>query len=222
MANQKETIKAIEDMIESAMWDAISAMDAKRELEAYKKAESQLLALTDLSPDDLLEQKRVLSYCLMRMDEVLNNLGETEGSMTRAEKSLQLAIESGDLVQIARSRLMVGIRMLNSGNLREAESQFADIITGGIDSDDSEMQQVVGWTLLVRANILKGKSLYDQALYVAQDAAGILSRIENYRGLEQVYSLMSKLYMDLGNPEKSDEMTVLSKAFGTKAMELRK
>jgi len=222
MVNQKETIKAIEEMIEAAMWDAISAVDAKKEIEVYRKAESQLLALTDLSPDDLLEQKRVLSYCLMRLDEALSNIGETEGSMTRAEKSLQLAIESGDLVQIARSRLMVGVRLLNIGELPEAESYFADVITGGIDSDDSEMQQVVGWTLLVRANILKGKSLYDQALYVAQDAAGFLSRIENYRGLEQVYSLMAKLYMDIGNPEKAEEMTVISKAFGVKGRDLRK
>ncbi|MFW9976733.1 MAG: hypothetical protein ACFFEJ_01430 [Candidatus Thorarchaeota archaeon] len=222
MATPKEVIKSAEEMIESAMWDAIADEDSKRELERYKKAESLLLSLTDLSPDEDLEQKRVLSYCLMRMDEALSNLGETEGSLNRAERYLQLAIESGDLVQIARSRLAVGIRLLNEGDLRNAEMHFADIITGGIDSDDSEMQQVVGWTLLVRANILKGKSLYEQAVYVAEDAAGILSRVENYRGLEQVYSLMSKLYVDLGNPDKADEMNKMSKAFGVKGKELHK
>ncbi|MFW9921101.1 MAG: hypothetical protein ACFFED_15980, partial [Candidatus Thorarchaeota archaeon] len=128
MATPKEVIKSAEEMIESAMWDAIADEDSKRELERYKKAESLLLSLTDLSPDEDLEQKRVLSYCLMRMDEALSNLGETEGSLNRAERYLQLAIESGDLVQIARSRLAVGIRLLNEGDLRNAEMHFADII----------------------------------------------------------------------------------------------
>ena len=83
------------------------------------------------------------------------------------------------------------------------------------------MKQVVGWTLLVRANILKGKSLYNQALLVAQDAAGILLGINNYAGLAQVYSLISKLNYDVGNPDEAEESMKTSENFAKMAKEHR-
>jgi len=206
-------------MIEKALWTAVRNEDTEMELKAYREVEEILNSFSDLPETIERERKRVLAYCLMRIDESLNNLDETEGTLERAEKSLQLAIESGDSVQIARSRLAKGIRLLNDGKLPDAEAQFTDIIKGGIDSENSDMQQVVGWTLLVRANILKGKSLYDQALYVAQDAAGILSSIDNYAGLRQIYSLISMLHLDLGNKDESEKAKDMSAHFDKKAKE---
>jgi len=214
-----EKIKQAESMIEKALWTAVRNEDTEMELKAYREVEEILNNLSDLPETIERERKRVLAYCLMRIDESLNNLDDTEGTLERAEKSLQLAIESGDSVQIARSRLAKGIRLLNDGKLPDAEAQFTDIIKGGIDSENSDMQQVVGWTLLVRANILKGKSLYDQALYVAQDAAGILSSIDNYAGLRQIYSLISMLHLDLGNKDESEKAKDMSAHFDKKAKE---
>ncbi|MHA1480439.1 MAG: hypothetical protein ACTSQZ_03340 [Candidatus Thorarchaeota archaeon] len=214
-----EKIKQAESMIEKALWAAVRNEDIEAELKTYKEVEEILNNLSDLPETIERERKRVLAYCLMRIDESLNNLDEIDGTLERAEKSLRLAIESGDSVQIARSRLAKGIRLLNDGKLPEAEAQFTDVIKGGIDSENRDMQQVVGWTLLVRANILKGKSLYDQALYVAQDAAGILSSIDNYAGLRQVYSLISVLHLDLGNKDESGKAKDMSAHFDKKAKE---
>ena len=214
-----EKIKLAEEKIEEALWTAVRNEDIEAELKTYREVEKILNNLCDLPDTIERERKRVLAYCLMRIDESLNNLGESEGTLERAEESLLLAIESGDSVQIARSRLAKGIRLLNDGKLPEAENQFTDIIKGGIESENSDMQQVVGWTLLVRANVLKGKSLYDQALSVAQDAVGILSIIDNYAGLRQVYSLISLLYLDLGNKDESGKAKDMSAYFEKKAKE---
>ena len=214
-----EKIKLAESMIEKALWDAMRNEDIETELKTYREAKEILNNLTDLPETIERERKRVLSYCLMRIDESLNNLSKSEGTLERAEESLQMAIESGDSVQIARSRLAKGVRLLNDGKLPDAEVQFTDIIKGGIESENRDMQQVVGWTLFVRATILKGKSLYDQALYVAQDAAGILSSIDNYAGLRQVYSLISVLYLDLGNKDESRKAKDMSAHFDKKAKE---
>ncbi len=206
-------------MIEKAIWDVVRNEDIEAELKTYREVEKILNNLCDLPEAIEQERKRVLAYCLMRIDESLNNLGESEGTLERAEESLLLAIESGDSVQIARSKLAKGIRLLNDGKLPEAEVQFTDIIKGGIENENRDMQQVVGWTLFVRANILKGKSFYDQALSVAQDAVGILSSIDNYAGLRQVYSIISMIYLDLGNKDESGKAKDMSTYFEKKAKE---
>ncbi|MDF1539962.1 MAG: hypothetical protein P1Q69_13780 [Candidatus Thorarchaeota archaeon] len=217
----KGVIAQAEEMIENALWESLETENWEQELAGYQKATELLTSLKGLSGAIELERKRVLSYCLMRIDEALVKLEREEGAIRRAEESLELAIQSGDKVQIARSKLALGIRLLNEGKLPAAESHFGDIITEGQDSEDEDMKQVVGWAFLVRANILKGKSLYDQALYIAETAAGLLAGIKNYAGLAQTYSLIAKLQMDLGNPGASEDASEASEAYAKKAKELR-
>ncbi|MHA1907148.1 MAG: hypothetical protein ACW98Y_07625 [Candidatus Thorarchaeota archaeon] len=217
----KDAISKAEKIIENAIWESEEKEDWEWELAEYRKATEILTGLNELPDDVELERKRVLAYCLMRIDEALVKLERTEGAVRRAQESLDLAIESGNTIQIARSKLGLGIRLLNEGQLPAAESHFGDIIKEGLDNDESEMKQVVGWTLLVRANILKGKSLYNQALIVAQDAAGILSGIKNYAGLAQVYSLISKLQYDVGNPEDAEKALEVSESFAKQAKKHR-
>ena len=217
----KDTIAKAEEIIEDAIWKSQEKEDWEWELAEYRKATEMLTSLKDLSGDIELERKRVLSYCLMRIDESLVKLERHEGAVRRAEESLELANQSGDTVQIARSKLALGIRLLDEGKLPAAETHFGEIITEGMDSEDKDLKQVVGWALLVRANILKGKSLYDQALYVAQDAAGILAGIENYAGLAQVYSLIAKLQMDLGSLDASKIASEASEGYAKQAKEHR-
>ncbi|MHA2423668.1 MAG: hypothetical protein ACXAEF_02705 [Candidatus Thorarchaeota archaeon] len=217
----KTAISKAEKIIENAIWESEEREDWEWELAEYRKATEILTGLKELTGDVELERKRVLAYCLMRIDETLVKLERTEGAVRRAQESLDLAIESGDTVQIARSKLAMGVRLLNEGKLPAAESHFGDIIKEGLDSENPELKQVVGWALLVRANILKGKSLYNQALIVAQDAAGILSGIQNYAGLAQVYSLISKLQHDIGNPDDAEKSLEMSKSFAAEAKKHR-
>ncbi len=220
--NSKDAIDKAEEIIENAIWESQVNEDWDWELAEYRKATEILTGLNELPVAIELERKRVLAYCLMRIDEALVKLDRTEGAVRRAQESLELAIESGDIVQIARSKLTMGIRLLNEGKLPAAESHFGDIIKDGMASDDSDMKQVVGWTLLVRANILKGKSLYNQALIVAEDAAGVLAGIENYAGLAQVYSLIATIQNDMGSPEAAKLSLEASESYAEKAKKHRK
>jgi tetratricopeptide (TPR) repeat protein len=217
----KDDIAKAEKIIENAVWESQEREDLDWELGEYRKATGILTGLDDLPDDVVKERKRVLSYCLMRIDEVLVNLDQTEGAVRRAQESLDLAVASEDTVQIARSKLALGVRLLNEGKLPEAESHFGDIIKEGLDSEDPDMKQVTGWALLVRVNILMGKSLYNQALIVAQDAAGILSGINNYAGLANAYSLISKLHFAEGNPDQGEEAKSMSESFSKMAKEHR-
>lgn len=222
MNDVKKKLDDIESMIENAVWDAAADDDIESELQHYREAESLLMSLTNLNGTEEKERKRILAYCLMRIDESLNNLGQDEGTLERANESLRIAIESEDSVQIARSRLFLGIRLLNSGHVGEAESHFSDIIKGGLESENGDMKQVVGWTLLVRANILKGKSLYDQALHVAKDAVAILSSIDNYAGLARTYSFLSSLYDAQGEQGQARKCKDMSEEFDRKSRAERK
>ena len=198
-------IQGIEKSIEDALWTSVADEDYEKALGEYERGKASLEVMQDLSRDAERERKRVLSYCIMRMNDALEHLERSEGSIKRAEESLRLAKESEDLVQTLRSKLALGVTFLNSGNLLEAESHFTDIILQTQDeTENKDVIQIYGWTLIVRVNILLGKSLYNQAKELANQALGVLSGITNYAGLRTAYSLLSRIYQNEGNIEKSE------------------
>jgi tetratricopeptide (TPR) repeat protein len=198
-------IQGIEKSIEDALWTSVVDEDYEKALGEYERGKASLEVMQDLSGDAERERKRVLSYCIMRMNDALEHLERSEGSIKRAEESLRLAKESEDLVQTLRSKLALGVTFLNSGNLLEAESHFTDIILQTQDeTENKDVIQIYGWTLIVRVNILLGKSLYNQAKELANQALGVLSGITNYAGLRTAYSLLSRIYQNEGNIEKSE------------------
>ncbi|MGY5872923.1 MAG: hypothetical protein RTV72_11800 [Candidatus Thorarchaeota archaeon] len=198
-------IQGIEKSIEDALWTSVADEDYEKALGEYERGKASLEVMQDLSRDAERERKRVLSYCIMRMNDALEHLERSEGSIKRAEESLRLAKESEDLVQTLRSKLALGVTFLNSGNLLEAESHFTDIILQTQDeTENKDVIQIYGWTLIVRVNILLGKSLYNQAKELTNQALGVLSGITNYAGLRTAYSLLSRIYQNEGNIEKSE------------------
>ena len=203
--NLKLRLQEIEEAIEDAMWSCVQNEDYDTALQVYQGAREDLESLDRLSEDLDKERKRVLSYCILRQNDALASLDRSEGAIERAEESLKLAEESEDTVQILRSKLAVGVALLNTGNLPESEEYFTEIILQTRDETENEdIIQVYGWTLIVRVNILLGKSLYNQAKELAMHALGVLSGIGNYAGLRTSCSLLSHIYFaegDLDNGE---------------------
>ena len=198
-------IQEIENSIEDALWGSVQDNNHEKALKEYEKAKNDLESIVTQTEGEDKERKRVLSYCLMRINDAMEHLEQSEGSIKRAEESLKLAEESEDRVQILRSKLFLGVALLNLGKLPESESHFTDIILQTQDeTDDKDVIQVYGWTLIVRVNILLVKSLYDQSKELANQALGVLSGIENYAGLRTICSLLSRIYQIEGNTEKSD------------------
>jgi tetratricopeptide (TPR) repeat protein len=215
-------IQEIENSIEDALWDSVQDKNQEKALKEYEKAKTDLESLDAQTEDADKERKRVLSYCLMRINDAMEHLEQSEGSIKRAEESLRLAEESEDRVQILRSKLALGIALLNLGKLPESESHFTDIILQTQDeSENKDVLQVYGWTLIVRVNILLGKSLYNQAKELANEALGVLSGIENYAGLRTICSLLSRIYQIEGNTEKSDHYKQRSEDYAGLAREHR-
>ncbi len=204
MRKPLDIIGTAEDMIVHA-----AALPTSKALKTYRRAEELLLSLNSLDPTEEKEQKRVLSECYLMM----YPLSDDPDRHDLCELALNSAVASENAIQIAQSRLNLGIELLNSGNLPAAESHFADIITEGMDSDNPEMSIIVGQTLLARVHILRGKSLYTQAIHVADDAAGFLARGANKELLRHVYALMSTLYKDIGQHDKAKEMQEISDSY---------
>ena len=226
MTGQSDSIKRIrniENSIEDALWTSVQDEDYEKALEKYKIAKSDLESLEIDNLDDQKERKRVLSYCLMRINDAMEYLDQSEGSEERAEESLRLAEESEDRVQILRSKLAIGVNYLNHGDLQKAESYFTDIIHQTQDeTDDQDVIQVYGWTLIVRVNILLGKSLYNQAKELALQSLGVLSGIKNYAGLKTACSLLSRIYQIEGDEEQSNLYRERAEDYAKAAKEHRK
>jgi tetratricopeptide (TPR) repeat protein len=212
-----DTIKQAEAIIETAVWDDLAEQDTRKALKTYQKAKTMLESLKNLDPQQEKQRKRVLSFCLLRIDDVLVTLGDDAASMARAREVLDLAVQSEDEVAIARAHLLLGTRLLNAQDIAGAEEHFAQILTNWLDSENSDLQQVVGWTLLVRGHILNAKSLYTQAIKVLQDADTVLASIGNYAGMAKAYDLMSEVYLNLGDSDMSDECRTKSREYLEKA-----
>jgi tetratricopeptide (TPR) repeat protein len=210
-------IREAEAAVEAAVWKAVQDEDYEKELETYEAVKTNLIALVGLSPIGEKERDRVLAYCLMLIDETLVKMKQEEGAVQRAKEALEIAERSEDVPQIARCSLQYGMRLLNSGQIAEAEEQFQNVYELTKSREDPEMQEILGWMLLVRGHILNGKSLYNQALYVLQEAESILKPINNYAGLAQVYNLMARTYRNLSNPTEAIHCEEKATAFTNKA-----
>jgi tetratricopeptide (TPR) repeat protein len=219
MEDPSEIIQRAEKLIEDAVWHSMENEDLQKETAAYSKAKLILESIKDIPPDIQPEHDRVMSYCLMRISDTQSKLGE-DADISLIKTSLELAERSGDPVQIARSTLAFGIKLLNQGQVSEAEVHFRRIFTLSEEmKDNRDMQQVLGWMFIVRTNILLGKSLYDQAFKLAQDAINTLHPIENYAGLRVAYRLLAKCQIILGNNDEANASLRMAEKYETLAKE---
>jgi len=98
-------LEEAEEKIETAIWDAVNDGDLERELKTYTEVKEFLVGLSNLDEKLLKEKNRILAYCLMRIDNTLVGLGDSEKALERTKESLDFAEKSENIVQIARSAL---------------------------------------------------------------------------------------------------------------------
>lgn len=222
MVDELHEIHKIETKIEDAMWTSVQDDDYEHALKVYETTKTDLESIEPVNEEIERERKRVLSYCLMRINDALVRLERSEDSVDRAEEVLRIALSSEDRVQILRAKMALGVALMNQGRLDEAESHFTEIIKQTQDeTDDKDVIQVYGWTLIVRVNILLGKSLYNQARELTNQALGVLGGIDNYAGLRTTYSLLSQLSQIEGDSKKSDLYRKKSEDYAELAKEHR-
>ncbi|MFQ5976871.1 MAG: hypothetical protein ACE5OZ_01920 [Candidatus Heimdallarchaeota archaeon] len=199
------TIQQTEDTIETALWNAVRDEDHQKELHAYKDARKVLESLTDLPLDLEKERNRVFSYCLMRMDDTLVTLGDTENSVGRMREALQFAQKSESSVQIARCFLALGGRLASDGLVEDAEACWEQALVLAEGNSEKDMQQIVGWTLIVKGHFLSLKGETKAALETIRRAEAVSEAIDNYAGVARANEALVKLYSSL-NDEFNEQL----------------
>jgi len=211
LPSPERTIFEAEELIDQAIWRGTRDLDFKSELTLCSEAKEILEALTDLDSITEKHRRRALSQCLLRIDHAYVGLGDHEWSIERTSEALNLAETSGSAVQIARSLLSLGNAYLNAGDMPSAESQWVRLLLLAEEyPSDKEMQRVVGLTLIVRGHVLNGKSLYNQAARVLEDAYSTLASVGDYFGCSSACDLLTEIYLKLEAPDKAE--TFRSKA----------
>ncbi|MFX1558989.1 MAG: hypothetical protein ACFFBL_00200 [Promethearchaeota archaeon] len=211
MVSPERAILDAEELINQAIWRGTHDQDFKSELTLCSEAKIVLEGLSNL--DSILEKhrRRALSQCLLRIDHAYVGLGDHEWSIDRCTEALTLAETSGSDVQIARALLSLGNGYLNAGDIQSAERQWVRLLLLADECpEDKEMQNVVGRTLVVRGHVLNGKSLYNQAVRVLEDAYSTLAAVGDYLGCASACELLVDVYLKLDAPEKAE--TYKSKA----------
>ncbi len=205
MVSPERAILDAEEMIDQAIWRGTYDQDFKSELTLSSEAKIILEGLSDLDPILEKHRRRALSQCLLRIDHAYVGLGDNEWSVDRATEALTLAETSGSDVQVARSLLALGNGYLNAGDIVNAERQWVRLLLLAEEyPKDNEMKNVVGLTLVVRGHVLNGKSLYNQAVRVLEDAYTTLVDVGDYFGCVSACDLLAEIYLKLDSPEKSE------------------
>lgn len=134
------------------------------------------------------------------------------------EEALEKAEEAKDDVKIVKCALDLGLYLLSDEKLPQAEMQFTRVIKlAKKHEDNDELQKVLAETYLVRGNILMGKSLYDQAVYLLELAISLFSKFKNDNRLAAAHRVLSKAHMSLGNNKKAEEAEKMAKHYSDKA-----
>ncbi len=144
----------------------------------------------------------------------MNKLDER---LDKLQKALTQAEEAKDDVKIAYCALDLGLYLLSDSKLPAAEEQFARIIKmAKPEKTNDELQKVLGEAYLIRGNILMGKSLYSQAVYLLDLAIALFSKFKNYNRLASAHRVLSKAYMSLGDTPKAEEAEKMAKFYSGK------
>jgi hypothetical protein len=211
LVSPERTILDAEELIAQAVWRGTYDQDFKSELTLCSEAKIILEGLSDLDPILEKHRRRALSQCLLRIDHAYVGLGDHQWSVDRTTEALTLAETSGSDVQIVRALLSLGNGFLNAGDIANAERQWVRLLLLAEEyPEEREIQSVVGLTLVVRGHVLNGKSLYNQAAYVLEDAYTTLVQVGDYFGCASACDLLADVYSKLESPEKAD--TYKSKA----------
>lgn len=211
MVSPERAIFDAEELIDQAIWRGTHEQDFKSELTLCSEAKIILEGLSDLDPILEKHRRRALSQCLLRIDHAYVGLGDHQWSVDRATEALTLAETSGSDVQIARALLSLGNGYMYAGDLVSAERQWVRLLLLAEEyPHDKEMHNVVGWTLMVRGHVLIGKSVYDQAARVLEDAYATLVSTGDSFGCASACDLLVDVYVKLDSPEKAE--TYRSKA----------
>lgn len=203
MKDKIEIIMQIENQIEKGLWDFEVKEHLDEALKIYQQAETELLDLNILPQDpDYSEQQRVLSYCLMRLGNILRQLGKPAEAAAYSERELAAARASGDQITLARSLMSNGTNLIVSGSLETGLQQLEEARRLFEMGKSHDHQQGLGWYWILQADLANAGMLKKEpaeVVEIAGRALEVLEPIENWPGVARAYAARAKAHERLGN-----------------------
>ncbi len=203
MSENLDKVKAIENQIEAALWDAEVSEELEKALDAYQDAEAKLTALElEAGNPAYAEQQRVLSYCLMRQGNILRMLQRPQDALEIGMREITAARASGDEIALGRSLMSTGTNLIVAAKVKEGLTLLdgARVVFENGDSDDHK--QGLGWYWILQADLANADLIVKQpaeVVEIASRALKVLEPIENWPGVARGYAARAQARQELGD-----------------------
>jgi tetratricopeptide (TPR) repeat protein len=205
MQELSEKIKAIETQIEAALWDSEVHEDLEKALQTYQEAESRLEEL-GIGADNPAypDQQRVLSYCLMRQENILRQLDKPQEALELGKREIAAARASGDEITLGRALMSNGTNLLVSGKMDEGLKLLDGARQVFEKGKSYDHKQGLGCYWILQADLANAGLVAKEpaeVIDIATRALEILTPIENWPGVARGYAARVAARQKLGDEE---------------------
>jgi tetratricopeptide (TPR) repeat protein len=205
MQELSEKIKAIETQIEAALWDSEVHEDLEKALQTYQEAESRLEELVIGADNPAYpDQQRVLSYCLMRQENILRQLDKPQEALELGKREIAAARASGDEITLGRALMSNGTNLLVSGKMDDGLKLLDGARQVFEKGKSYDHKQGLGWYWILQADLANAGMVAKEpaeVIDIATRALEILTPIENWPGVARGYAARAAARQKLGDEE---------------------
>jgi tetratricopeptide (TPR) repeat protein len=192
----------------------------KKALQAYQDAEGKLIAL-GIGEDNPAypEQQRVLSYNLMRQENILRQLGKPEEALELGNREIAAARASGDEITLGRALMSNGTNMIVAGKITEGILVLEDAQKVFESGESYDHKQSLGWYWILQADLVNAGLVEKEPAEVADIASRaleILEPIENWPGVARGYAARATAREKLGDIEGAEKDRQVQKVYENK------
>jgi len=202
MTDTLAIIKHCEERIEEALQSSEIVGELDPAFAVYRAVESELSGMGVL-PEHAAEseRQRVLAYCLMRLGNILRQMGEPEKALELSEQEILAARASGDELTLARSLMSNGTNRLVSGEIERGSAMLEEARSRFERGDGYDFKQGLGWCWILQADLGNAGFIESQPIQIiqaAEHALEILLPIENWPGVARAYAARAQVYEGIG------------------------
>jgi len=189
-------IKNLSEHLENILW----SLEVKGELQ--KARERYIEALEEIKElPESKEKFKLMSFCLLRIANVENALGNIENAEKISKEAFEYATKSEEKVNQGQV-LLVLASIYNTKRkfkkaltcIQNAKHLFKETSK---DGENFDAIQGYGWSLLLEANILFNMEEIQKAESITKEALKILKDINNTPGIIRAYEVLAKIYEKL-------------------------
>jgi len=187
--------------IENILWSIEVKGDLLKAREKYMEVLGEIKELPESE-----EKFKLMSFCMMRIANVENALGNIEDAEEFAREALKYATKSGEKVSQGRVLLVLSSILNTKQKFEEALTyvQKAKLLFKESYKEVPEFDAIqgYGWALLLEGSILLNMGKIQKAEGAAKEALKVLEGINNIPGIINAYEVLARVYDKVGKLEE--------------------